>query len=105
MALSAVPEWEEKLEGEKQVEDEFTCPGVLRGALLDLKSTVERVFRVILNIGGGEDAFTPQDGLIWLQLKGRKGEVEAAKVGVRFQKVPHQMHISYYQFIIKSSVY
>ncbi|KAI4897959.1 hypothetical protein NFI96_025213 [Prochilodus magdalenae] len=79
MPLSAVPEWGEKLEGEKQVEDEFTCPGVLRGALLDLKSTVERVFRVILNIGGGEDAFTPQDGLIWLQLKGRKGEVEAAK--------------------------
>lgn len=67
--------------GEQQVEDEFTCPGVLQGSLLSLKPTVERVFGVTLRIGGEDSAYASQDGQIWLQLKGRKREVEAAKVG------------------------
>ncbi|KAL6466784.1 hypothetical protein MHYP_G00245880 [Metynnis hypsauchen] len=83
MALSAVPGLGEKIEGEQQMEDEFTCPGVLRGCLLDLKNTVERVFRVILTIGGEEDAYTSRDGQIWLQLKGRKIDIEAAKLFVK----------------------
>ncbi|XP_017564845.1 NEDD4-binding protein 1 isoform X1 [Pygocentrus nattereri] len=83
MALSAVPGLGVKIEGEQQMEDEFTCPGVLRGCLLDLKNTVERVFRVILTIGGEEDAYTSQDGQIWLQLKGRKIDMEAAKLFVK----------------------
>lgn len=82
MALSAVPEWRDKMVGEQQVEDEFTCPGVLQSSLQSLKPTVERVFAVTLRIGGEDDSYTSQDGQIWLQLKGRKQEVEAAKVSL-----------------------
>lgn len=82
MALSAIPEWMDKMVREQQVEDEFTCPGVLQGSLLSLKPTVERVFTVILRIGGEDDSYSSQDGQIWLQLKGRKQEVEAAKVSL-----------------------
>ncbi|XP_007230331.3 protein KHNYN [Astyanax mexicanus] len=84
MALSAVSGRLDRMEGEQQhVEDEFTCPGVLRGALQDLKPTVERVFGVVLRIGGEENSYTAQDGQIWLQLKGRKRDVEAAKLFVK----------------------
>ncbi|KAL7855789.1 hypothetical protein AOLI_G00193930 [Acnodon oligacanthus] len=83
MALSAVPGLGEMIEGEQHMKDEFICPGVLRGCLLDLKNTVERVFRVILTIGGEEDAYTSQDGQIWLQLTGRKTDREAAKLFVK----------------------
>lgn len=69
--------------GEQQVEDEFTCPGVLQGSLLSLKPTVERVFGVTLRIGGEDSAYASQDGQIWLQLKGRKREVEAAKLFIK----------------------
>lgn len=79
MALSALPGWEEKLEGDQQVKDEFTFPNVLRSSLPELKATVERVFTVNLTIQK-EDSYTPQDGQIWLELEGRKKEVEAAKV-------------------------
>lgn len=68
--------------GEQQVEDEFACPGVLQGSLLSLKPTVERVFGVTLRIGGEDTSYPSQDGQIWLQLKGRKEDVEAAKVGL-----------------------
>lgn len=82
MALSAVPKWRDKLSGEQQEEDEFTCPGVLQGSLLSLKPTVERVFGVILGIGGEDTSYNSQDGQIWLQLSGRKLAIEAAKVGL-----------------------
>lgn len=80
MALSAIPKWRDKLSGEQQEEDEFTCPGVLQGSLLTLKPTVERVFGVSLRIGGEDTSYTCQDGQIWLQLNGRKQVIEAAKV-------------------------
>ncbi|KAG7314105.1 hypothetical protein KOW79_022601 [Hemibagrus wyckioides] len=83
MALSAIPEWRDKMVGEQQVEDEFTCPGVLQGSLLSLKPTVERVFALTLRIGGEDDSYSSQDGQIWLQLKGRKQEVEAAKLFIK----------------------
>ncbi|MCJ8749081.1 hypothetical protein PDJAM_G00172240 [Pangasius djambal] len=83
MALSAIPEWRDKMAGEQQVEDEFTCPGVLQGSLLSLKPTVERVFGVTLRIGGEDTSYASQDGQIWLQLKGRKQEVEAAKLFIK----------------------
>lgn len=68
--------------GQQQVEDEFTCPGVLQGPLLSLKPTVERVFGVTLRTGGEDISYSSQDGQIWLHLNGRKEEVEAAKVGL-----------------------
>ncbi|KAF4071455.1 hypothetical protein AMELA_G00273460 [Ameiurus melas] len=83
MAHSAIPEWRDKMAREQQVEDEFTCPGVLQGSLLSLKPTVERVFDVTLRIGGEDPAYASQDGQIWLQLKGRKREVEAAKLFIK----------------------
>ncbi|XP_072526469.1 NEDD4-binding protein 1 [Salminus brasiliensis] len=83
MAFSAVPGRVDKMEGEQHVKDEFTCPGVLRGALLDVKATAERVFRVVLRIGGEENSYKTQDGQIWLQLKGRKSDVEGAKLFVK----------------------
>lgn len=67
---------------EQQEEDEFTCPGVLQDSLLSLKPTVERVFGVTLRIGGEDTSYASQDGQIWLQLNGRKQEVEAAKVSL-----------------------
>lgn len=82
MALSAMPRWREKMAGDQQLEDEFTCPGVLQGSLLSLKPTVERVFGVTLAIGGEDTSYASQDGQIWLHLKGGKQEVEAAKVGL-----------------------
>ncbi|GAA6085599.1 protein KHNYN [Tachysurus ichikawai] len=83
MALSTIPEWRDKIIREQQVEDEFTCPGVLQGSLLSLKPTVERVFSVTLRIGGEDDSYASQDGQIWLQLKGRKQVVEAAKLFIK----------------------
>lgn len=64
---------------QQEVEDEFTCAGVLRGALLALKPSVEQVFGVKLSIGG-EDGTSAQSGQIWLQLRGTAGDVQAAKV-------------------------
>ncbi|XP_060772983.1 NEDD4-binding protein 1 isoform X3 [Neoarius graeffei] len=83
MAVSAIPEWRDKMAGEQQVEDEFACPGVLQGSLLSLKPTVERVFGVTLRIGGEDTSYPSQDGQIWLQLKGRKEDVEAAKIFIK----------------------
>ncbi|KAK1792101.1 hypothetical protein P4O66_001881 [Electrophorus voltai] len=81
MDLSADLGWRDDMRAEQHVEDEFTCPVVLRGSLLAQQSVVERLFGVILRIGEGLSSYTPQDGQIWLQLKGKKTEVEAAKVG------------------------
>ncbi|XP_016348269.1 protein KHNYN isoform X2 [Sinocyclocheilus anshuiensis] len=67
---------------QQEVEDEFTCAGVLRGALLALQPTVERVFGVKLSIGG-EDGPSAQSGQIWLQLRGTAGDVQAAKLFVK----------------------
>ncbi|XP_016114566.1 protein KHNYN-like isoform X2 [Sinocyclocheilus grahami] len=67
---------------QQEVEDEFTCAGVLRGALLVLQPTVERVFGVKLSIGG-EDGPSAQSGPIWLQLQGTAGDVQAAKLFVK----------------------
>ncbi|KAF4111697.1 protein KHNYN isoform X1 [Onychostoma macrolepis] len=67
---------------QQEVEDEFTCAGVLRGALLALQPSVERVFGVKLSIGG-EDGPSAQSGQIWLQLRGTPGDVQAAKLFVK----------------------
>lgn len=67
---------------QQEVEDEFTCAGVLRGALLSLKPSVERVFGVKLSIGG-EDGLSVQNGQIWLQLRGTAGDTQAAKLFVK----------------------
>ncbi|XP_042582871.1 protein KHNYN-like isoform X1 [Cyprinus carpio] len=67
---------------QQEVEDEFTCAGVLRGALLALQPAVERVFGVKLSIGG-EDGPSAQSGQIWLQLRGTAGDVQAAKLFVK----------------------
>lgn len=69
---------------EREVEDEFTCAGVLRGALVALQPAVERVFGVKLMIGG-EETLSAQNGLIWLQLRGSERDVDAAKVSEHFQ--------------------
>ncbi|XP_051565503.1 protein KHNYN-like isoform X2 [Myxocyprinus asiaticus] len=88
MALSALPfegfrSQRSNVQTEGQdVEDEFTCSCVLRGALLALQPTVERVFGVILSIGG-KDAVSPQDGQIWLRLRGIARDVKAAKLFVK----------------------
>ncbi|XP_076846868.1 protein KHNYN isoform X2 [Brachyhypopomus gauderio] len=82
MALYADVGWRDNTRPEQHVEDEFTCPAVLRGSLLAQQSVVVRLFGVILRIC--EDvSYTSQDGQIWLQLKGRKREVEAAKLFVK----------------------
>lgn len=67
---------------QQEVEDEFTCAGVLRGALLALQPSVERVFGVKLSIGG-EDGPSAQSGQIWLKLQGTPGDVQAAKLFVK----------------------
>ncbi|XP_077083488.1 NEDD4-binding protein 1 isoform X2 [Siphateles boraxobius] len=64
------------------VQDEFTCAGVLGGALQALRPSVERVFGVALVIGTEEEEST-QSGLIWLQLSGSAPDVEAAKIFVK----------------------
>ncbi|KAF5901910.1 protein KHNYN-like, partial [Clarias magur] len=83
MAMAAIPEWRDKIAGQQQVEDEFTCPGVLQGPLLSLKPTVEQVFHVTLRIGAEDISFSSQDGQIWLHLNGQKEEVEAAKLFIK----------------------
>lgn len=66
---------------QEQVEDEFTCAGVLREAIRALQPSVERVFGVKLSIGAEE---TPsQGGQIWLQLRGAHTHVTAAKLFVK----------------------
>ncbi|XP_051981473.1 protein KHNYN-like isoform X2 [Xyrauchen texanus] len=88
MALSALPfegfnSQSSNVQTEGQdVEDEFTCSCVLREALVVLQTTVERVFGVILSIGG-KDAVSPQDGQIWLRLRGIARDVKAAKLFVK----------------------
>ncbi|TRY83335.1 hypothetical protein DNTS_015064 [Danionella cerebrum] len=61
-----------------QVQDEFTCAGVLRGALEALQPCVERVFAVKLIIGE-EETDMRESGQIWLQLRGATGDVRDAK--------------------------
>ncbi|XP_051996598.1 NEDD4-binding protein 1 [Xyrauchen texanus] len=88
MALSALPfeeftsQWTDVWTEGQEVKDEFTCSCVLRGALVALQPTVERVFGVSLNIGG-EDTVSSQDGQIWLRLRGNARNVEAAKLFVK----------------------
>ncbi|XP_051501691.1 protein KHNYN isoform X2 [Myxocyprinus asiaticus] len=88
MALSALPfegfksQWTDVRTEEQEVEDEFTCSCVLRGALVALQPTVERVFGVSLSIGG-EDTVSSQDGQIWLHLHGIARDVESAKLFVK----------------------
>ncbi|CAM4509569.1 unnamed protein product [Leuciscus chuanchicus] len=67
---------------EECVKDEFTCAGVLGGALQALRPSVERVFGVTLVIGAEEEE-SAQSGLIWLQLSGSAPDVEAAKIFVK----------------------
>lgn len=65
--------------GEPEVEDEFACPGMLRGSLASLHGTVERIFKVTFGIG--EDDLAPgNNGQIWLKLRGSSNNVQAAKV-------------------------
>ncbi|KAI5087952.1 protein KHNYN-like isoform X2, partial [Silurus meridionalis] len=78
------------------VEDEFTCPGVLQGPLINLKPTVDRVFGVTLKIFGEDTSYDPEDGQIWLQLNGRKEEVEAAKLFIKgFMNQEAQKEVQY----------
>lgn len=72
--------WSDNGRGEEQVEDEFACSGVLRGALWSLHPSVERIFGVSFTIGREEDAVLPHDGQIWLKLKGVRKDAVAAKV-------------------------
>lgn len=65
--------------GEAEVEDEFTCAGMLRGSLTSLHDSVERIFRVTFGIGA-DDLSHGNVGQIWLKLRGRSGDVKAAKV-------------------------
>ncbi|XP_056621471.1 NEDD4-binding protein 1 isoform X2 [Triplophysa dalaica] len=87
MALSALTAEglrSQRMDGETEeqlLEDEFACPGVLRGALGSLRPTVQQVFGVTLSIEG-EDAFL-QDGQMWLRLRGAGRDVQAAKVFVK----------------------
>ncbi|KAI7814597.1 Nedd4-binding protein 1-like protein [Triplophysa rosa] len=87
MALSALTaeglrrQWMDGETEEPPLEDEFTCAGVLRGALGSLRPTLQQVFGVTLSIGG-EDAFS-QDGQMWLRLCGAGRDVQAAKVFVK----------------------
>lgn len=62
------------------MEDEFACPGALRGALLSLHPSLKRVFGVTMEIGAEEDAGMPHSGQIWLKLRGMMNDVTAAKV-------------------------
>lgn len=73
-------------EGELRVEDEFTCSAALRGAVLALQATVKRVFDVELDISVEEGVEVHQTGLMWLQLKGKSGDVLAAKVRPAFRR-------------------
>ena len=64
---------------EAEVDDEFTCAGMLRGSLTSLHDSVERIFRVTFGIGA-DDLSLGNTGQIWLKLRGRSGDVKAAKV-------------------------
>ncbi|KAL2079094.1 hypothetical protein ACEWY4_024838 [Coilia grayii] len=70
-------------DSEPQVQDEFTCSTALRGAVLLLQPTVKRVFGVELDIAVEEGVEAHQTGLMWLQLKGRPDDVQAAKLFVK----------------------
>ncbi|XP_028261594.1 protein KHNYN [Parambassis ranga] len=65
-----------------EVEDEFTCAGMLQGALTSLHGTVERIFRVTFGIGA-DDLPHGNSGQIWLKLRGRSSDVKAAKLFVK----------------------
>lgn len=65
--------------GEAEVVDEFACPGMLRGSLTSLHSTVERIFCVIFDIDEADFSHT-NTGQIWLKLRGQSKSVKAAKV-------------------------
>ncbi|CAJ1085885.1 protein KHNYN [Xyrichtys novacula] len=67
---------------EAEVEDEFACPGVLRGSLTSLHATVERIFGVKFGIGA-DDLTQGNNGLIWLKLQGWRKSVTAAKLFVK----------------------
>lgn len=97
MALSALTAEglrSQRMDGETEeqpLEDEFACPGVLRGALGSLRPTVQQVFGVTLSIEG-EDAFL-QDGQMWLRLRGAGRDVQAAKVNRHFRfLLENQLH-------------
>lgn len=69
---------------EEMLEDEFACGGALRGALMMLHPSVERIFGVNFRVGTGEDDDLPHsDGQIWLKLNGRTSNVSAAKLFVK----------------------
>uniref|UniRef100_UPI0037E8446B protein KHNYN n=1 Tax=Semicossyphus pulcher TaxID=241346 RepID=UPI0037E8446B len=68
--------------GEAEVEDEFTCAGILRGSLASQHGTVERIFGVTFGIGV-EDSSHDNNGQIWLKLQGRSDNVMAAKLFVK----------------------
>ncbi|KAG7221478.1 hypothetical protein INR49_002453 [Caranx melampygus] len=68
--------------GEPEVEDEFACPGMLRGSLASLHGSVERIFKVTFGIG--QDDLAPgNNGQIWLKLRGSSNNVQAAKLFVK----------------------
>ncbi len=63
---------------QQEVEDEFTCAGVLRGALLSLKPSVERVFGVKLSRRRGRSVCAERSDLA--SAGGTAGDTQAAKV-------------------------
>ncbi|CAL1589752.1 unnamed protein product [Knipowitschia caucasica] len=65
---------------QEAVEDEFTCPGTLRGSVTSLHSCVQRLFRVDFTIGTEQH---DSDSQIWLRLRGLRADVQAAKLFVR----------------------
>ncbi|KAG9328634.1 hypothetical protein JZ751_012687 [Albula glossodonta] len=69
-------------EARLQVEDEFAYPGASRPQLRSVQPLVERVFRVRLEEA---QALSPNDGQIWLKMRGDRREVEEAKLFVKGQ--------------------
>ena len=70
------------------MEDDFACAGVLRGSLLSLHGSVERIFGVSFGVGAEDAAAADTEGLphdgnngqMWLKLRGPSSNVTQAKV-------------------------
>ncbi|XP_056225547.1 protein KHNYN [Seriola aureovittata] len=85
--------------GEPEVEDEFTCAGMLRGSLATLHGTVERIFMVTFGIGA-DDLPHGNNGQIWLKLRGQSNNVKAAKLFVKgVVNQEEQQEVSYPGFL------
>ncbi|XP_028330536.1 NEDD4-binding protein 1 [Gouania willdenowi] len=66
----------------EEVEDEFACAGMLRGSVMALHSSVERIFKVAFTIGD-DNPTQENNGQIWLKMRGPIGNVKAAKLFVK----------------------